>query len=309
MRNKITVVGAGHVGETTASFLAEANMGNIVLIDVVPDMPQGKGLDQSQAGPVRGYDVFVQGTNNYADTKNSDLVIITAGMARKPGMSREDLFTSNQKIMDAVLDGILPHNPNTKLLVVTNPLDIMTYHAFKRSGFPANRVFGQAGILDSTRFRCFIAMELGVSMRDVQAMVLGGHGDTMVPLPAYTTVAGIPVTELIKKDRLDQIVDRTRNGGGEIVKLLKTGSAYWAPAAATVEMADAVLNDCKRVLPCSAYIKGQYGIDDIYIGVPITLGANGVEKIWELKLSDADLKLLQGSAATYKEHLKILGYK
>jgi malate dehydrogenase len=211
--------------------------------------------------------------------------------------------------MDAVLDGILPHNPNTKLLVVTNPLDIMTYHAFKRSGFPANRVFGQAGILDSTRFRCFIAMELGVSMRDVQAMVLGGHGDTMVPLPAYTTVAGIPVTELIKKDRLDEIVQRTRMGGGEIVKLLKTGSAYWAPAAAAVEMADAVLNDCKRVLPCSAYMDGTYGLDDIYIGVPITLGADGVEKVWELKLSDEDLNLLQKSAATYKEHLKILGYK
>ena len=202
----------------------------------------------------------------------------------------------------------MPHNPNTKLLVVTNPLDIMTYHAFKRSGFPANRVFGQAGILDSTRFRCFIAMELGVSMRDIQAMVLGGHGDTMVPLPAYTTVAGIPVTELIKKDRLDEIVARTRGGGGEIVKLLKTGSAYWAPAAAVVQMADAVLNDCKRVLACSAHMDGNYGLDDIYIGVPITLGADGVEKIWELKLADADLALLQKSAATYKEHLKILGY-
>lgn len=308
MRKKITVVGAGHVGETTAHFLAEANMGNIVMIDVIEDLPQGKGLDQSQAGPVRGYDVFVQGTNDYADTKDSELVIITAGMARKPGMSREDLFTSNKKIMDAVLDGILPHNPNTKLLVVTNPLDIMTYHAFKRSGFPANRVFGQAGILDSTRFRCFIAMELGVSMRDIQAMVLGGHGDTMVPLPAYTTVAGIPVTELIKKDRLDEIVARTRGGGGEIVKLLKTGSAYWAPAAAVVQMADAVLNDCKRVLACSAHMDGNYGLDDIYIGVPITLGADGVEKIWELKLADKDLALLQKSAATYKEHLKILGY-
>ncbi len=308
MRKKITVVGAGHVGETTAHLLAEANLGNIVMVDVVEDMPQGKGLDQSQAGPVRGYDVFVQGTNDYADTKDSDLVIITAGMARKPGMSREDLFTSNQKIMDAVLDGILPHNPNTKLLVVTNPLDIMTYHAFKKSGFPQERVFGQAGILDSTRFRCFIAMELGISMRDVQAMVLGGHGDTMVPLPAYTTVAGIPVTELIKKDRLDEIVARTRGGGGEIVKLLKTGSAYWAPAASSVQMADAVLNDCKRVLPCSAYLTGQYGIDDIYIGVPITLGGGGVEKIWELDLSDEDKGLLQKSAETYKEHLKILGY-
>lgn len=309
MKKKITVVGAGHVGETTAHYLAEANMGNIVMIDVIEDMPQGKGLDQSQAGPVRGYDVFVLGTNDYADTKDSDLVIITAGMARKPGMSREDLFTSNQKIMDAVLDGILPHNPNAKLLIVTNPLDIMTYHAFKRSGFPPNRVFGQAGILDSTRFRCFIAMELGVSMRDIQAMVLGGHGDTMVPLTAYTTVSGIPVTELIKKERLDEIVQRTRMGGGEIVKLLKTGSAYWAPAAATVQMADAVLNDCKRVLPCSAYMQNTYGLDDIFIGVPITLGADGVEKIWELKLRDEDLALLQKSAATYKEHLKILGYK
>jgi malate dehydrogenase len=309
MRKKITVVGAGHVGETTAAFLAEANLGEIVLIDVIEDMPQGKGLDQSQAGPVRGYDVMVHGTNDYADTKDSDLVIITAGMARKPGMSREDLFTSNQKIMDSVLDGILPHNPNSMLLIVTNPLDIMTYHAYKRSGFPSNRVFGQAGILDSTRFRCFISMELGVSMRDTQAMVLGGHGDTMVPLPAYTTVAGIPVTELIPKARLDEIAQRTRMGGGEIVKLLKTGSAYWAPAAATVQMADSVLNDCKRLLPCSAYLTGQYGIEDIYIGVPITLGANGVEKIWELRLNDEDKTLLQKSAATYKEHLKILGYK
>jgi len=308
MRKKITVVGAGHVGETTSHLLAEANLGDIVLIDVIEDMPQGKGLDQSQAGPVRGYDVMVQGTNDWADTKGSDLVVITAGMARKPGMSREDLFTANKKIMDSVLDGIMPHNPDTMLLVVTNPLDIMTYHAFKKAGLPSNKVFGQAGILDSTRFRCFISMELGVSMRDTQAMVLGGHGDTMVPLPAYTTVAGIPVTELIPKARLDEIVQRTRMGGGEIVKLLKTGSAYWAPAAATVQMADSIINDCKRVLPCSAYMENHYGLQDIYIGVPVTLGANGVEKIWELKLADDDLALLQKSAGTYKEHLKILGY-
>ena len=308
MRNKITVVGAGHVGEVTALMLAEANLGEIVLVDIVEDMPKGKGLDITQAGPVRRFDAVVNGTNNWADTKNSDLVVITAGMARKPGMSREDLFTANQNIMDGVLDAVMPHNPNTMLLVVTNPLDIMTYHAFKRTGLPANKVFGQAGVLDSTRFRAFIAMELGVSMRDTQAMVLGGHGDTMVPLPAYTTVAGIPVTELIPKERLDQIAQRTRDGGGEIVKLLKTGSAYYAPSAAVVEMADSIINDCKRVLPCSAYLTGQYGIKDIYIGVPVTLGTKGVEKIWELKLAPADLALLQKSAETYKEHLKILGY-
>jgi len=308
MRKKITVVGAGHVGEITAHLLAEANLGDIVLIDVVEDMPKGKGLDITQSGPVRGFDVLVHGTNDWKDTADSDLIVITAGMARKPGMSREDLFTANQKIMDGVLDGCMPHNKNPMLLVVTNPLDIMTYHAFKRTGLPWQRVFGQAGILDSTRFRAFIAMELGISMRDTQAMVMGGHGDTMVPLPRYTTVSGIPVTELIPQERLDQIVARTRDGGGEIVKLLKTGSAYFAPAASTVEMADAVLNDCKRVLPSSVYLQGQYGIKDIYIGVPVTLGANGVEKIWELKLAQDDLALLQKSAATYKEHLKILGY-
>ncbi len=308
MRKKITVVGAGHVGETTAQYLADANLGDILLIDIVEDMPQGKGLDITEAGPVRGFDVMVKGTNDYADTKGSDLIVITAGMPRKPGMSREDLFTANKEIMSAVLDGIMPHNPDTMLLVVTNPLDIMTYHAFKKTGLPSNKVFGQAGILDSTRFRSFISMELGVSMRDTQAMVLGGHGDTMVPLPRYTTVAGVPVTELIGKDRLDEIVQRTRMGGGEIVKLLKTGSAYYAPSAAVAQMADAVINDAKRVLPCSAYMEGHYGLKDIYIGVPVTLGAGGVEKIWELKLTSDETAMLKKSAATYKEHLKILGY-
>lgn len=308
MRKKVAIIGAGHVGECTAMYLAEKNIADIVLVDIIEDMPKGKGLDLLQTGPVRGYDVNVIGSNDFADMKGADLVVQTAGLPRKPGMTREDLITSNAKVVEACAKEVKKHCPDAFYLIVTNPLDIMTYHAQKITGFPHNKVFGQAGILDSTRFRAFVAMELGVSMTDIQAMVLGGHGDTMVPLPSYTTVAGVPITELIPKDRIAAISERTSKGGGEIVKLLKTGSAYYAPAAAVTEMVDAVLSDRKRLFPCSAYCAGEYGIKDIYIGVPIILGTGGVEKIIELKLNKEDLGSLQKSAATYKDWLKVLGY-
>jgi malate dehydrogenase len=308
VRKKVTIVGAGHVGESCAMYLAEKNICDIMLVDIVEDMPQGKSLDLSQAGPIVGYDVKVEGSNDIAAVEGSELIVHTAGLPRKPGMSREDLLNKNADIIGGMAENVKKYAPNAMILMVANPLDIMTYHAWKVSGFPTNRVFGQAGILDSTRFRTFVAWELGVSMNDVQAMVLGGHGDTMVPLPSYTTVSGIPITELLPKDRIDAISDRTRMGGGEIVKLLKTGSAYYAPAAATVQMVDSVLNDRKRVLPLSAYVDGPYGIHGQYIGVPVVLGAGGVEKIIELKLNDEDLKSLQASAQNYKKVLGELGY-
>ncbi|UCE24625.1 MAG: malate dehydrogenase [Candidatus Zixiibacteriota bacterium] len=308
MNKKIAVIGAGNVGASTAMYLAEANLADVVMVDIIEGVPQGKGLDLSQAGPVRGYNAMVKGTNKFSDIKGSDIVIMTAGLPRKPGMSREDLLNMNADIVGSVAREIKKYAPNSYVIVVSNPLDLMTFHMQKVTGFPKNRVCGQAGVLDSTRFRCFVAMELNVSMTEVQAMVLGGHGDTMVPLPRYTTVAGIPIGELIPKDRIKAISERTRVGGGEIVKLLKTGSAYYAPAAASVQMCRSILNDEKRVLPSSAYLTGQYGIKDIYIGVPVVLGAKGVERIIELKLSKSELTALQGSAKTYKEHLKILGY-
>ena len=301
MDKKVTVVGAGNVGAACAQYLAEANLCDVVLIDVVEGMPQGKALDLTQAGPVRGYDVHIEGSNDYAAAAGSQLVIVTAGIARKPGMSREDLLNTNVQIMDSVIEGISKHAPKAMILVVSNPLDVMTYRAWAKSGLPKHMVFGQAGVLDSTRFRAFIAMELGVAMTDVQAMVLGGHGDTMVPLPHYTTVTGIPITQLLPKDRIDALVQRTRDGGAEIVKFLKTGSAYYAPAASTVKMANAVLNDRKTLVPASAYLDGQYGLKDVYTGVPVVLGKNGVEKIIELKLEKDSLAALQSSANTYKE--------
>lgn len=301
MDKKVTVVGAGNVGAACAQYLAEANLCDVVLIDVVEGMPQGKALDLTQAGPVRGYDVRVEGSNDYAAAAGSQLVIITAGIARKPGMSREDLLNTNIQIMDAVMEGITKHAPKAMILVVSNPLDVMTYRAWKKSGLPKNMVFGQAGVLDATRFRTFIAMELGVAMTDTQAMVLGGHGDSMVPLPHYTTVTGVPITELLPKDRIDAIVQRTRDGGAEIVKFLKTGSAYYAPAASTVKMADAVLNDRKTLVAASVLLEGQYGIRDVFTGVPVILGKNGVEKVIELKLQNTELTALQASANTYKE--------
>lgn len=309
MNKKIAVIGAGNVGATCAMYLAEANFADVVMVDVIEDMPKGKGLDLTQAGPVRGYNAKVLGSNDFKDMQGADIVIMTAGLARKPGMTREDLLTKNAEIISACGKHIKKYCPKSIVLVVSNPLDLMTFHMQNITGFPKNRVLGQAGVLDSIRFRTFIAMELNVAMTDVQAMVLGGHGDTMVPLPRYTTVAGIPIGELIEKKRLDEICERTANGGGEIVKLLKTGSAYYAPAAASVDMCKAIFNDEKKVLAASAWLTGQYGISDIYIGVPVILGADGVEKIIELKLSKAELASLQGSAATYKEHLKIMGYK
>ena len=309
MNKKIAVIGAGNVGATTAMYLAEANFADVVMVDIVEGVPQGKGLDLSQAGPVRGYNGMVTGTNKIKDIKGADIVIMTAGLPRKPGMSREDLLTMNADIVGGVAKGIKQHAPKSTVIVVSNPLDLMTFHMQKVTGFPTNRVLGQAGVLDSTRMRTFIAMELGVAMTDVQAMVLGGHGDTMVPLPRYTTVSGVPIAELLPADKIKAISQRTAVGGGEIVKLLKTGSAYYAPAAASVQMCRAIFNDEKKVLPASAHLTGQYGIKDIYIGVPVILGAKGVEKILELKLNKGELKSLQGSAATYKEHLKIMGYK
>jgi malate dehydrogenase len=310
MRRKVAVIGAGNVGASVAQYLAQRNLCNIVLVDIPEkeDMPKGKALDLMQAGPVDAYDCTITGTFDFADIKDSSIVVVTSGLARKPGMSREDLLKANAEIIKSVSENIRKHAPNAYVIMVANPLDLMTYHAWKVTGFPNNRVFGQAGILDSIRFRTFIAMELGVSVNDVQAMVLGGHGDTMVPLPAYTTVAGIPVTELIAADRIQAISDRTRMGGGEIVKLLKTGSAYYAPARASVQMVESVLLDRKRVLPCSAYLTGQYGLKDVYIGVPCVIGETGVEKIFELKLNDDDLALLQKSGKTYKVHLGEIGY-
>ena len=300
MNRKVAVVGAGNVGAACAQYLAEANLCDVVMIDVVDGLPQGKALDLTQAGPVRGYNVRVEGSNDYAAAAGAELVIITAGIARKPGMSREDLLNTNIQIMDAVMEGVTKHCPKAMLLVVSNPLDVMTYRAWKKSGLAKNMVFGQAGVLDSTRFRTFLSMELGVAMTDTQAMVLGGHGDTMVPLPHYTTVSGIPITELLPKERIDALVQRTRDGGAEIVKYLKTGSAYYAPAASTVRMADAVLNDRKILVAASVHLDGQYGIKDVFTGVPVILGKGGVEKILELKLGADELKALQGSASTYQ---------
>ena len=308
MRRKVTVIGAGNVGAAVAQYLAEDNLCDIMLIDVIDGLPQGKALDLVQAGPIRGYDVTIKGSNDFADMRGSDIVVHTAGLARKPGMSREDLQAKNAEIVGSVAEKAKEYASNAIIIMVANPLDVMTYHAYKVSGFPPNRVFGQAGILDSIRFRTFIGMELGIAQTETEAMVLGGHGDTMVPLPRYTTASGIPITELMSAERIEALSQRTIKGGGEIVALLKTGSAYYAPAAATVAMVDSVLNDKKKLYPCSAYLTGQYGISNIYIGVPAILGQTGIEKIIELKLAEKELKALQESAATYTKQLKELGY-
>jgi len=302
---KITVVGAGHVGATTALRLAEKKLANeIVVIDILEGIPAGKALDLWESAPVEGFDCKVIGSSNdYALTKNSDIVVITAGLARKPGMSRDDLQATNAGIVKAVTENVVNHSPQCKIITVTNPLDVMTYVAMKVSGFEPNRVFGMAGVLDTARYRTFISMELNVSVRDISALVLGGHGDDMVPLPRLTTVGGIPLTELLAKDRIDAIVDRAKNGGAEIVKYLKEGSAYYAPSAAVAEMVESVVRDAKRVLPCAAWLTGEYGLKDVYVGVPVKLGKNGVEQIYELKLSDAELKLLQDSAGRVKENI------
>jgi malate dehydrogenase len=301
MNKKVTVVGAGNVGATLAQRLADRELADVVLIDIIEGMPQGKGLDIMEATPVEGSDARVIGTNDYRDTAGSDVVVITAGIARKPGMSRDDLPNTNYKIVKDCVENVLKHSPGAILIVVSNPLDAMCQVAFKVAGLPKHRVFGMAGVLDSARMRTFIAMELGVSVENVHAFVLGGHGDTMVPLPRYSTVAGVPITELMSAEKVDAIVKRTANGGAEIVSLLKTGSAYYAPSASAAEMVDAVLKDKHKILPCCCYLEGEYGIRGLYIGVPAQLGDKGIEKIWEIKLTDPEKAALQKSAAAVKE--------
>jgi malate dehydrogenase len=300
-RPKITVVGAGNVGASVAQYTVEKELGDVVLVDVLDGIPQGKALDLAQAGPVHAYDSKLVGANGYEETANSDIVVITAGLARKPGMSRDDLLFKNAEIVGGVVDEVVKRSPTSILVLVTNPLDAMVQLAWKRSGFPPNRVVGMAGILDSARFRTFIAWELNVSVENVTAFVLGGHGDTMVPLPRYSTVAGIPITELLPKEKVEALVKRTAGGGGEIVALLKSGSAYYAPAAATVEMVEAILKDKKKILPCAAYLDGQYGVKGLYVGVPVKLGRNGVEQVIEIKLTAAEQAALNKSADAVRE--------
>ncbi len=306
MNRKVTVVGAGNVGATLAQRIADRELADVTLIDIVEGMPQGKGLDMMQAGPVEGSDSRVIGTNDYKDTAGSDVVVITAGIARKPGMSRDDLLNTNYKIVKECTENVVKHSPECVLIVVSNPLDAMCQVAYRASGFPKHRVFGMAGVLDSARMRTFIAMELGVSVENVSAFVLGGHGDTMVPLPRYSTVSGIPITELLPPDRVDAIVKRTASGGAEIVSLLKTGSAYYAPSSSTAEMVDAVLKDKHKILPCCCYLEGEFGIKDLYVGVPAQLGAKGIEKIWDVKLTDSERAALHKSADAVRELTTIL---
>ncbi|MFC1820122.1 malate dehydrogenase [Thermodesulfobacteriota bacterium] len=311
MKKKVTVVGAGNVGATAAMRLVEKELADVVLIDVLEGVPAGKALDLMEAAPVEKHDSKIIGvTNDYKEAKDSDIVIITAGIPRKPGMSRDDLLSTNMTIMKSVVGEVAAVAPDSILIIVSNPLDAMCHVTFDASGFPKERVIGMAGILDSARFRAFIAMELGVSVENTQAFVLGGHGDTMVPLPRYSTVAGIPVTELITSERIEAIVDRTRNGGAEIVGLLKTGSAYYAPASAAVEMAEAILKDKKKILPCAVYLEGEYGIDNLFIGVPVKLGEKGVEEVIQIKLTDDEEKALLNSAAAVQglvDDMKRLG--
>ncbi len=300
-RRKVTVVGAGNVGATTAQRIIETGLADVCLVDIVEGLPQGKALDLMQAAPVVGYDVRICGTNNYADTAGSKIVIITSGLARQPGMSRDDLLMKNAAIVRSVTEQAVAESPEAILLVVTNPLDAMCHVAIQASGFPRERVIGMAGVLDSARFRAFISEELGVSVRDVRAFVLGGHGDTMVPLPRYSTVGGVPITELRPAARIDQIVDRTRNGGAEVVALLKSGSAYYAPAAAVVEMVESILLDRKRILPCAAYLEGEYGANDLFVGVPVVLGNRGMERIVEIDLTTEERAGFDHSADAVRE--------
>ncbi len=306
MRKKITVVGGGNVGASAAVNLAAKELGDVVLVDVVEGVPQGKGLDMAQMGPVEGYDVEITGANDYGPTANSDVVVITAGLARKPGMSRDDLLLANYEVVKSVTEQVVKHSPNAILVLVTNPLDAMCTVAHHVSKFPKNRVIGMAGVLDSARFRTFIARELNVSVENVTAVVLGGHGDTMVPIVRLSNVSGIPLSELIPADRLAAIVDRTRNGGAEIVKYLKTGSAYYAPSASAAEMVESILKDKKKILPCAALLEGEYGISGVFVGVPVKLGANGVEKIYEIKLTDEEKAMLAKSAGAVKELIDVL---
>ena len=307
MRSKITVVGAGFVGSTLVQRLVERDYADVVMYDIIPNMPQGKALDMLEAGPVLGYDSLVTGTNDYADTAHSDIVVVTSGFPRKPGMTRDDLVKKNQEIVTQVTEQVVKHSANCILIMVTNPLDAMAQLAYQISGFPRNRVVGMAGVLDTARFRTFIAQELNVSVRDVQAYVLGGHGDTMVPLARMCTVAGVPISQLLPPERIEQIVQRTRDGGAEIVKLLGTGSAYFAPSASILQMVDSILLDKKMIMPCAVYLQGEYGIDNLFVGVPVKLGAQGVEQIVEIELDQNERALLQKSANAVKELIDVMG--
>jgi malate dehydrogenase len=305
-RRKVTVIGAGNVGATTAQLIAQTGLADVVLVDIVEGLPQGKALDLAEAAPVVGYDVRITGTNDYADTANSKIIVVTSGIPRKPGMSRDDLVATNAGIVGGVVRAAAAVSPDAILIIVTNPLDAMCHVALRASGFPKERVIGMAGVLDSARFRSFIAEELEVSVRDVRAFVLGGHGDTMVPLPRYSTVGGVPITELMSPERVDALVTRTRNGGAEVVALLKTGSAFYAPAASVVEMAESILLDRRRVLPCAALLEGEYGVDGLFVGVPVLLGQGGIEKIIEITLTDEERHAFAGSAAAVKELVAVL---
>jgi malate dehydrogenase len=307
MRSKITVVGAGFVGSTLVQRLAERDYADVVMYDIIPNMPQGKALDLLQAGPVLGYDSLIVGTNDYADTANSDIVVITSGFPRKPGMTRDDLVKKNQEIVSQVTQEVVKRSPNCIIIMVTNPLDAMAQLAYHLSGFPRNRVIGMAGVLDTARFRTFIAQELNVSVRDVQAYVLGGHGDTMIPLSRMCTVAGVPISQLIPAERIEQIVQRTRDGGAEIVKLLGTGSAYFAPSASVLQMVDSILLDKNMIMPCAVYLQGEYGIHGLFVGVPVKLGAQGLEQIIEIELTQDEQSLLQKSAHAVKELVEVMG--
>jgi malate dehydrogenase len=307
MRKKVTIVGSGNVGATAAHWIAAKELADVVLIDIVEGVPQGKALDLLEAMPIEKRDVNIVGTNDYADTANSDIVVITAGIPRKPGMSRDDLLSTNYKIMKDVVGKVVQHSPNCILIIVSNPMDAMAQTAYRIAGFSRNRVIGMAGVLDSARFRTFIAEELKVSVENVTAFVLGGHGDTMVPLARYSTVAGIPITELMDKATLDRLIQRTRDGGAEIVKYLKTGSAFYAPSAATTEMVEAILKDKKKILPCGAFLEGEYGIHGLYVGVPCKLGARGIEDVIEIKLTAEEKAQLEKSAGAVKELVGVIG--
>jgi len=305
-RSKVTVIGAGNVGATAAQRIAEAGLADVVVVDIVEGLPQGKGLDLAEAAPVVGHDARVLGTNDYAETAGSDIIVVTSGIARKPGMSRDDLMNTNAGIVKSVVGAAAPLSPNAILIVVTNPLDVMCHVAMTASGFPRERVIGMAGVLDSARFRTFIAMELGVSVTDTHAFVLGGHGDTMVPLPRYSTVAGIPITELLPPERVAALVDRTANGGAEIVALLKTGSAFYAPAAAVFEMVESILLDRKRVLPCATFLQGEYGQQDLFVGVPVVLGERGMERVIQIELTAEEQAAFDKSAGAVREQVQQL---
>ena len=306
MRSKVTVVGAGNVGATTALRIQSLGYADVVLVDVVEDLPQGKALDMLEAGPVVGSDARVTGSNGYEESADSDLVVITAGIARRPGMSRDDLLLTNMRITSSVTEQVVKHSPNCIIIAVTNPLDAMVQNVYENAGFPRNRVFGMAGVLDTARFRTFIAEELDVSVEDVQAYVLGGHGDDMVPLVRYTTVGGIPISELMAEEKIDQLVRRTRDGGGEIVALLKEGSAYYAPSAAITQMVEAVLLDKKRILPACVYLEGEFGINGLCVGVPAKLGAGGMEQVVEIRLTDDEKAALSHSAASVQELVDVM---